>query len=145
MGGAIPLLVIFKAVMHQAAQYKDDIILHNWLISVSENSQIMNKISLTWLNLFYKYIKNRTVSTHQILILDGHGSHINPEFNQFCLDYKIIIVCIPAYLLHLLQPLDVGCFLALKQAYGRSVKQLIGRGVNYINKREFLPLYRQAR
>ena len=33
----------------------------------------------------------------------------------------------------------------LKQAYGRLVEQLIARGVNYINKCKFLPLYRQAR
>src|SRR6266702_8603921 len=51
----------------------------------------------------------------------------------------------PAYSSHLLQPLDVGCFLALKQAYGRSVKQMMAGGVNHINKYEFLPLYRQAR
>jgi hypothetical protein len=51
----------------------------------------------------------------------------------------------PAHSLHLLQPLDVGYFLTLKQAYRRSVEQIISRGVNHINKREFLPLYRQAR
>jgi len=51
----------------------------------------------------------------------------------------------PAHSSHLLQPLNVGCFSALKQAYGHSVEQLMGRGVNHIDKREFLPLYRQAR
>ena len=51
----------------------------------------------------------------------------------------------PVYLLHLLQPLDVGCFSVLKQLYGSLVEQIIGRGVNYINKQEFLPLYWQAR
>jgi len=50
-----------------------------------------------------------------------------------------------AHLSHLLQPLNIGCFSALKQAYEHSVEQLIGRGVNHINKREFLLLYRQAR
>jgi hypothetical protein len=49
-----------------------------------------------------------------MLILDGHNSHVNPKFNQFCLDYKIIIIYILAYLLHLLQPLDIGYFLVLK-------------------------------
>jgi len=29
MGGIIPLLVIFKVVMHQAAWYENDIIPHN--------------------------------------------------------------------------------------------------------------------
>ena len=51
----------------------------------------------------------------------------------------------PPYLSHLLQPLNIGCFLVLKQAYRRLIKQIMGRGVNHINKREFLPLYRQAR
>jgi len=49
------------------------------------------------------------------------------------------------HLLHLLQPLDVGCFLALKQVYGRSVEQIMYCGVNHINKHEFLLLYMQAR
>jgi hypothetical protein len=47
--------------------------------------------------------------------------------------------------MHLLQPLDVGCFSALKQAYGGHVEQFMGRSVNHIDKREFLPLVRQAR
>ena len=79
---------------------------------------------------------------YRLLILDGYGSHVNPKFNQFCLDYKINIVYMPAHLSHLLQLLNVGCFSALKQPYGRGVKQIIGRGVNYINKLKFLPLYR---
>jgi hypothetical protein len=45
----------------------------------------------------------------------------------------------PEHSSHLLQRHDVGCFSALKQAYGRSVEQLMSRGVNYINKNEFLP------
>ena len=129
--------------MHQAAQY--NIILYNQLISVSKNGQILNKISLTWLKLFYKYIKGYTISIYQLLVLDSYGSYINPEFNQFCLDYQIIIICILAHLLYLLQLLDIGCFLALKQAYRHSVKQIMYYGVNYINKYEFLPLYIQAR
>ena len=51
----------------------------------------------------------------------------------------------PAHSSHLLQPLNVGCFSSLKQAYGRGVEQIIGHSINHINKREFLPLYRQAR
>ena len=145
LGGIIPPLIIFKAVIYQATQYKDDIIPHNWLIGVSDNGWTTNKIGLTWLNLFYKHIKDRTIGTYRLLVLDGHGSYVNPKFNQFCLDYKIIVIYMPAHLSHILQPLNIGCFSTLKQAYGRGVKQIMGRGVNHINKLEFLPLYRQAR
>ena len=51
----------------------------------------------------------------------------------------------PAYLLYLLQLLDVGYFLVLKQVYRYNVEQLIGYSVNHVNKYKFLLLYRQAR
>ena len=140
--GLIPPLIIFKAIMHQAAQYEDNIIPHNQSIGVSENGQTINKISLTWLKLFDKHTKDRTIGTHRLLVLDGHGSYVHAKFNRYCLDYNIIPICMPAHLSHILQPLNVGCFLALKQAYGYGVKQLMGCGVNHINKHEFLPLYR---
>ena len=37
-GIAIPPLIIFKVVIHQAAWYKNDIIPYDWLISISDNS-----------------------------------------------------------------------------------------------------------
>ena len=95
--------------------------------------------------MFYKYTKDRTVGMYRLLVLDGHNSHVSPKFNRFCLDHQIVVLCMPAHSSHLLQPLDIGCFSVLKQSYGRLVEQLIGHGVNHINKREFLPLYRQAR
>jgi len=36
-GDALPPLVIFEAIMHQAAWYEDNIIPHDWLIGVSDN------------------------------------------------------------------------------------------------------------
>ena len=132
--------------MHQATQYEDDIILHNQLIGVSDNSQTINKISLTQLiEVFNKHIKDHIVSTHWLLVLDSYNSYVSPKFDRFCLDHQIVVLYIPAHLLHLLQPLDIGCFSVLKQSYGRLVKQLMGRGINHINKCEFLPLYRQVR
>jgi hypothetical protein len=48
------------------------------------------------------------------------------------------------YLLHLLQPLDISCFLLLKRAYSREVKALIRYYINYITKLEFLPAFKAA-
>ena len=146
LGVAIPPLIIFKAVMHQAAWYKNDIIPHDWSIGVSDNSWTTNEIGLTWLTeVFDKHTKDYTVGTYRLLVLDGHNSHVSPEFDRYCLDHQIVVLCIPAHSSHLLQPLDVGCFSVLKQSYGRLVEQLMGRGINHIDKHEFLPLYRQAR
>ena len=143
-GITIPPLIIFEAVMHQAAWYKD--IPHDWTIGVSDNGWTTNEIGLIWLKeVFHKHTKDRTVGTHRLLVLDGHNSHVSPEFDRFCLDHQIVVLCMPAHSSHLLQPLDVGCFSVLKQSYGCLVEQMMGCGVNHIDKQEFLPLYKQAR
>jgi hypothetical protein len=50
----------------------------------------------------------------------------------------------PAHLSHYLQPLDVGCFGPLKQAYGREIEGLIRMSITHISKLEFLQAFRSA-
>ena len=49
-----------------------------------------------------------------------------------------------AYLLHLLQLLNVGCFLLLKLAYGYKIKDLMRNYINYITKLKFILAFRAA-
>lgn len=51
----------------------------------------------------------------------------------------------PISLSHLLQPLDVSCFVVLTRAYSRFVSDLARRGYNYINKFDYLVDYQRAR
>jgi hypothetical protein len=109
---------------------------------VSENGWTNDELGLVWLKeIFNKYTEARTIGQYRLLILDGHGSHVIPEFDLFCSDHSIIVLCMPPHSSHLLQPLDVGCFSVLKQSYGRRVEQLMRLGINHIDKTEFLPLY----
>jgi hypothetical protein len=140
------VLIIFEAVMHQAAWYNNGILPSDWAIAVSKNGWTNNEIGLYWLkHVFNKHTKDRAVGRYRLLVLDGHGSYITPEFDQYCLNHSIIVLCMPPYSSHLLQPLNVGCFSVLKRSYGRLVEQKMGAGVNHIDKHDFLPLYQQAR
>jgi hypothetical protein len=47
--------------------------------------------------------------------------------------------------LHLLQPLDVGCFAVLKRQYERQIEGLMRNSVNHIDKHDFLEAYYNAR
>ena len=47
----------------------------------------------------------------------------------------------PPHLSHLLQPLNVGCFAPLKQAYGQEIENLIRGGVTHIAKEDFFPAF----
>jgi DDE superfamily endonuclease len=50
----------------------------------------------------------------------------------------------PAYLSHLLQPLDVGCFSPMKTVYRFQIKKLMRLRINHITKLEFLPAFGQT-
>jgi hypothetical protein len=50
----------------------------------------------------------------------------------------------PAHASHLLQPLDVGCFSVLKNAYGREIEYLIRCSITHISKTEFLSAFYAA-
>ena len=80
-----------------------------------------------------------------MLILDGHGSHLTPEFDHTCTENNIIPVCMPPHSSHLLQPLDVGCFAVLKRYYGQLVEQWMRLGFNHIDKIDFLTAFPSAR
>lgn len=141
-GSLLPPLIIFDAVMHQAAWY--NLIPPTWAIATSEKGWTTDEIGLYWLKeIFNKYAK--ATGRYRLLILDGHGSHVTPEFDRFCSENSIIVLCMPAHSSHLLQPLDVGCFSVLKRSYGEAVAQLIRDGVNHIDKPDFLRCYIQAR
>ena len=79
-----------------------------------------------------------------MLILDGHESHHSTEFELYCKQNNIITLCMPPHSSYLLQPLDVGCFGPLKQAYGRQVEDLMRMHINHVSKLEFLYGFREA-
>jgi hypothetical protein len=88
---------------------------------------------------------NRAVGQYRLLILDGHRSYNIPEFDQYCKENNIVLLCMPAHSSYLLQPLDVGIFLPLKQVYRQGIDTNIRLGINHIDKQEFLRIYPLAR
>jgi len=143
-GWAIPPFIIFQGHNHLSNWYKEDDLPHDWVIGVSENGWTTNKLGLDWLKHFDAHTKERTVGSHRLLVIDGHKSHDSLDFQQYCKDNKIITVCMPPHSSHLLQPLDVGCFAPLKQAYGRQAENLMRNRINHITKLEFLPCFKAA-
>ena len=85
-----------------------------------------------------------TMGVYRLLILDGHESHYSAKFKEICLEYKIIILCMPLHLSHLLQPFNVGCFLLLKHAYSTEIMALACCSITHITKTDFLPAFKTA-
>jgi hypothetical protein len=75
----------------------------DWRVKVSANGWTTDKIGLRWLtNCFIPATTARTKGSFQLLVLDGHGSHLTPKFDQACKDNNIICICMPPHSSHLL-------------------------------------------
>ncbi|EEA22979.1 pogo transposable element, putative [Talaromyces marneffei ATCC 18224] len=144
-GWALPSYIIFKAKKNVRVGWFDDLP-DDWRINISDNGWTTDQIGLEWLKThFIPYISGRTRGKYRMLILDGHGSHLTAEFDRTCTENNIIPICMPPHSLHLLQPLDVGCFAVLKRHYGQQVEQRMRDGFNHIDKLDFLMAFPKAR
>jgi hypothetical protein len=143
-GWALPPCVIFKGKVFIESWF--DGLPDDWRLEVSSNGWTSDQIGLRWLEkLFIPSTSSRTKGKYRLLILDGHGSHLTPKFDEICEKNNIIAICMPPHSSHLLQPLDIGCFAVLKRAYGRLVESKMRARINHIDKLDFLEAYPLAR
>ena len=132
-GWALPPTVIFEGKVHQSSWYRTGIP-HDWVIGLSENGWTNDEVGYKWLTEVYdKYTRGRTIGKYRLLLLDGHGSHFTPEFDEFCKKNSIVWLCYPPHSTDLLQPLDFGCFSVLKETYGRLVQEKAELGIYHID------------
>jgi hypothetical protein len=143
-GYATPPFIIYKGRVHISAWYEEVDIPRDWKVSVSNNGWTNNALGLEWLKHFDAHTKTRKVGVYRLLILDGHESHLNQDFKDYCLEHKILTLCMPPHSSHVLQPLDVVCFSPLKRKYSQRVRDLARRRVFHINKEGFLPAFKDA-
>jgi hypothetical protein len=143
-GWALPPCVTFKGKVFIESWF--DGLPDDWRLEVSPNAWTSDEIGLRWLKkLFIPSTSSRTKGKYRLLILDGHGSHLTPEFDQICEKNDIIAICMPPHSSHFLQPLDIGCFAVLKRAYGRLIESKMRARINHIDKLDFLEAYPSAR
>ena len=116
--------------------------LHDWAIEVSPNGWTTNELALAWLRHFDAHTKERTVGAYRLLIMDGHGSHNTKEFYEYCEEHSAVVLCMPPHLSHLLQPLGVGCFAHLKQAYCTKIDSWSRYSNTQVKKENFLAAFR---
>jgi hypothetical protein len=144
LGWAIPPFIILAAQYHLANWYTECNLPADWHIATTDNGWTTNAVGLDWIKHFDRHTASRTKGKYRLLILDGHESHHSTEFELYCKQNNIITLCMPAHSSHKLQPLDVGCFGPLKQAYGRLIEDLMRAHINHISKLEFLCAFREA-
>ena len=79
-----------------------------------------------------------------LLIFDGHGSHLSEKFHQLAMANNIHILCLPPHTTHRLQPLDVGIFGPLGNAFSRRCDDVLQETGEEIPIQDFVKEYMHA-
>ncbi|KAJ2965798.1 hypothetical protein NUW54_g13997 [Trametes sanguinea] len=89
------------------------------LICMSPNGWTDDALCAEWFeHSFIPQAKaKQTCDAPILLIYDGHGSHATPALVELALKHNIHLFCLPPHTTHKLQPLDVGVFAQLADAW----------------------------
>jgi hypothetical protein len=113
-------LVIFKGKNIWSSWKADNPLGAN--VTVSEKGWIDNVLKLEWLQQFEVDSAQISMAGHpRLLVLDGHVSNQQTAFLKAAKESNIEIFRLPPHCTHALQPLDVGVFRPLSQAYRAQV------------------------
>ena len=112
----------------------------------SEKGWTSNDIGIRWLKHVFLPSTNPGVDIPQLLILDGHGSHVSIEFMRICWESNVFLYYLIPHSSHVLQPLDLSCFSVLKSRYRNQILALSSLSDSApIKKSTFLEVYHKAR
>lgn len=108
-----------------------------------------NELALDWLmRVFDRATKRKAGNGREprLLLLDGHGSHINMDFLECCHKHNIHVCAYPPHSTHRLQPLDVSVFSPLATYYSQELDNWMQatQGLCKMNKAQFYKLFKPA-
>lgn len=117
--------------------------------TTSETGWTSHQLGKEWLTgVFDRFTKAkaRNGRDYRLLITDGHSSHVNMDFLEWCDQHRIIVAVFPPHSTHRLQPLDVSLFSPLSTAYSNQLIQWTAKtqGLVGLSKREFWTLFWNA-
>ena len=143
-GYVLPPFLCVQGRYHLAPWYHNGHIPSDWVVKPTKNEWTDNETGLEWLKHFDRHTRGRKKGVWRMLVLDGHESHVNAEFQEYCKENNIITLCLPPHSSHLTQPLDIGLFAVLKVIYGAEISNLIKMHITHITKDDFFPAFKAA-
>lgn len=117
---------------------------HSAFFAASPNGWTSDELGFEYLTkIFDRETKNKAERDWRLLILDGHGSHVNLKFLDWCQNNRILVDVFPPHATHRLQPLDVSLFAPLSIYYSQQLDQHMRKneGFTAVTKRDFFELF----
>jgi hypothetical protein len=117
---------------------------HDCHFASSPNGWTSDELGYSWLTgLFEKETASKARRSHRLLFVDGHGSHVNMKFLNWCERHRIMVTLYSPHSTHRLQPLDVNVFAPLAHHYSQGLDNLIrqSEGRTTMSKRDFFAIF----
>lgn len=96
-------------------------------------------------NVFHPWLVTAHIPLPVVVFVDGHASHVSFQTTEFCRQQPIVLICLFPNATHVLQPLDVSFFRALKVRWNkRLIEWRTLHSGDPIIKHEFAPLLKRA-
>jgi len=120
-GFALPPFVIFEKAFPSGPYAKigpDDALYAN-----APNGYMDTQLFTKWVSKLF-IPSTAHIQKPLLLILDGHGSHVDIDMIDLLVENDIHLFCLPPHTTNILQPLDVAIFRPLKvgSAYDKTFK-----------------------
>jgi hypothetical protein len=139
-GKKIPPMIIYKGAYH-LRKYFVPTMDGDTLYASSESGFTNDHLGMSYLRHFDKFTKDSTKGAYRLLIFDGHGSHLNQDFVDFCWTHNIRPFQLIPHLTHVLQPADIGFFQVLKYNFKKALRQEVFMGAQEISKVDFFLIF----
>ena len=112
----------------------------------SPNGWTSDQLGYAWLTRVFDQNtrqKARKGRDWRLLILDGHSSHVNMQFLDWCERNRVLVAVFPPHSTHRLQPLDVSLFSPLAHYYQELLNKWIHetQALSSMSKRRFWKLF----
>jgi hypothetical protein len=120
-GNTIPPVAIVQGKQHMESWYKD-LKVTGMRVLLSETGYTNSELCLHYLDHLKEHLD---FTRPKVLLMDQHGSHMDPLFTLKAHEYQIYPYAFPGHLTHVLQPLDVGVFQAYKHWHRKAVQSAI--------------------
>jgi hypothetical protein len=93
-------------------------------VLLSDTGYINSDLAMEYLDHLILH-SNATIERPKVLLMDQHGSHMDPNFIIKATSHYIYTVPFPGHLTHVLQPLDVAVFQAYKHWHRKAIQHAI--------------------
>ncbi|XP_010730108.2 uncharacterized protein si:rp71-1d10.8 [Larimichthys crocea] len=139
-GESVPPFIIYSKAYPGGVCYKTHgppNSLYGWSDSGCINSELFKK----W---FLKhFLLHAPKARPLLLIFDGHKSPVNLEVVEAARKEDVILLCLPPHCSHILQPLDAGLFVLLKQRFAALIGDGCAADTHFaVSKKEFSGVFK---